>query len=149
MDNQTVLSTAAALSGSLIGGVATLAGTWISQHRHLRAQARMQEVAKREALYSEFIVEASKRLADAWNHQAEGPEVVATLYAALQRMRLTSTCEVVEAAKHVIRHVIDAYAAPTRTFQEAREKVHKDELPDLLGEFSECCRRELSRVQRS
>jgi hypothetical protein len=149
MDSVTLLPTAAALFGSLTGGVATLAGSWISQHRHLRAQARMQDLSTREVLYSEFIIEASRRLADAWNHEAEGPEVVANLFAALQRMRLNSSPEVVDAAKEVIRHVIDAYAAPGRTFQEARERIHKNDLPDLLSDFSDCCRRELDHIQRS
>jgi hypothetical protein len=34
-----------------------------------------------------YIVEASKRFADAWSHHAESPEVVAGLYSAIERMR--------------------------------------------------------------
>ena len=45
---------------------------------------------KREALYAEFIKEASKRRAEAWSHQAESPEVIAGLYSGVERMRLFS-----------------------------------------------------------
>ena len=33
----------------------------------------------RETLYAEFIIGASKRLTEAWSHQAESPEVLASL----------------------------------------------------------------------
>ena len=58
------------------------------------------------ALYAEFIIEASRRLTDAWDHQAESPEVVANLYSAVQRMRLTSSDEVIRVAEQVTRLVI-------------------------------------------
>ena len=76
-----ILSATSALIGSLIGGVSTFAGSWLTQHRQLRIQLLLQEAAKREKLYAEFIIEASKRLTEAWGKQAEGPDVLAGLYA--------------------------------------------------------------------
>lgn len=55
----------------------------------------LQQAVKREALYTEFIVEASRRFVEAWGHQAEDPEVVAGLYAVVERMRLTSPDEII------------------------------------------------------
>jgi hypothetical protein len=56
---------------------------------HLKIDGRCNTVrerhAQREALYAEFIVEASKRLADAWSHHAESPDV---LFSAIERMRV-------------------------------------------------------------
>jgi hypothetical protein len=52
------------------GGVSTLAAYWLTQRVEIRAQVLMKRYAEREALYAEFIVEASKRLADGWGHQA-------------------------------------------------------------------------------
>ena len=77
-----ILSATSALIGSLIGGVSTFAGSWLTQHRQLRIQLLLQEAAKRETLYAEFIIEASKRLTEAWGKRAEGPDVLARLYAA-------------------------------------------------------------------
>ena len=60
-----ILSAASALAGSLIGGATTLIASWLTQRGQLRAQALMREAMKRETLYAEFIIEASKRRADA------------------------------------------------------------------------------------
>jgi hypothetical protein len=107
-------------------------------------QRRLIHATQRQELYSEFIIEATKRLAEAWNHQAEGPEVVGNLYSAIQRMRLISSSEVVGCAEEVLRGVIAAYAEPNRTFEELKRRVQQriDE-DDYLKAFTEACRREL------
>ena len=99
--------------------------------------------AKREALYAEFIREASKRRAEAWSHHAETPEVIAGLYSGVERMRLTSSSEVIRSAEQVVRHVIDAYAAPDKTFDDLLEAIESETLSDPLRHFSEACRSEL------
>jgi hypothetical protein len=147
MVDPAMLSATAALIGSLIGGVATLTASWMTQRLQLRIQARIHEAAKRESLYAEFIVEASRRLADAWSHHAESPEVIAGLYSAVQRMRLASSDEVVRLADRVICEVTEAYAAPDRTFDELRERIRGDEPPDALKDFGEACRVELRSVR--
>jgi hypothetical protein len=103
----------------------------------------VHEAAKREILYAEFITEASRRLAQAWTHHAEDPKVVAGLYSAVQRMRLASSDDVIRLADRVIQQVVEAYAAPDRTFDELRERVGGDEPPDALKDFGEACRVEL------
>ena len=90
-----ILSATSALVGSLVGGLSTLAASWLTQRGQLRAQTLVHEAVKRETLYAEFIVEASRRLADAWSHQAQGPDVIAGLYGAVHRMRLASSDDVV------------------------------------------------------
>jgi hypothetical protein len=70
--------------------LSSLAGTWLNQRGRLRAQLRAQELAKREALYVEFITEASRSLAEAVTHQTEDPAVIVGLYADVERMRLMS-----------------------------------------------------------
>ena len=76
-------------------------------------------------LYAEFITEASKRLTDAWSHQAETPEVVAGLYSATERMRLTSSSKVIRVADEVVRQVIEAYAEANKTLDELRSSYEK------------------------
>jgi len=143
-----ILSAASALTGSLIGGVSTLTASWLTQRRQFRTQALVHEAVKRETLYAEFIIEASKRFIEAWGHQAEGPEVVAGLYSAVERMRLTSSGEIIRVADQVIRLLIEAYAAPERTFEEFRQRVTSEDYGSPLREFSEACRVEL-RVLRA
>ena len=135
----------AGLVGSLIGGVSTFGASWVTQRKLLGTQTRMHYARQRQELYSEFIVEATKRLAEAWDHQAESPEVVGNLYSAVQRMRLVSSSKVVECAEEVMRGVIAAYAEPNRTFDELRQRVQqRSEANDYLREFTEACRQELS-----
>jgi hypothetical protein len=139
-----ILSATSALAGSLIGGLSTLAASWLTLRGRVRAQALIQEAAKREALYAEFIIEASRRLTDAWAHHAESPEVVAGLYSIVQRMRLTSSDEVIRVADRVTRLVIQAYATPDRTFDELRAHIAAEDVQwDPLREFAEACRVEL------
>ena len=146
-----ILSASSALVGSLIGGVSTFIGAWLSTRGQVRAHKLAEEASKREALYSEFIIEAAKRFTDAWGHQAEGPEVVAGLYAAMERMRLTSSHEVLNVAQQVVRRVIEAYAAPNRSFDEARARLGgggEDAERLVLRDFSEACRTELAALRR-
>jgi hypothetical protein len=140
-----IVSASAGLIGSLIGGVSTFAASWVTQRKLLGTQTRMHHARQRQKLYSEFIIEATKRLAEAWNHQAEGPEVVSNLYSAVQRMRLVSSSAVVKCAEEVMRGVIAAYTEPNRTFDELRQRVQeRSEEYDELKEFTDACRKELS-----
>jgi hypothetical protein len=143
-----ILSAVSALAGSLIGGVSSLAASWLTHRGQFRAQTLIHEAVKREALYAEFIIEASKRLTDAWSHQAESPEVLAGLYSAMERMRLTSSIEVIRVAEQVVREVIEAYADADKTFDEVRERLRSDDWGDPLRDFAEACRTELRALQR-
>ena len=120
-----------------------LAASWLTQRGQFRAQALLHEAVRRETLYAEFIIEASKRLTDAWTRQAESPEVIAGLYSALDRVRLTSSTEVIRVAEQVVRHVIDAYADANKTFDDVREHLRSDDWGDPLRDFAEACRTEL------
>jgi tagatose-1,6-bisphosphate aldolase len=142
-----ILSATAGLIGSLVGGVSTFAASWLTQRGQLRMQTLVQQAVKREALYAEFIGEASKRVAEAWSHQAESPDAIAGLYAAVERMRLTSSTEVIAAAEEVIQQVIEAYAAPDLTFDDLRRSLRGGEFRDPLRAFSEACRAELQAVR--
>jgi hypothetical protein len=112
------------LFGSLVGGVSTFVAHWVTQHVQLRAQSLMKRHAEREALYAD-IVEASKRFADVWSHHAESPEVVANLYSAIERMRLTSSDPVIVAAEGVMHEILDAYAQPDKSFDDLRQRPAK------------------------
>ena len=142
-----ILSATAGLLGSLVGGVSTFAASWLTQRGQLRLQMLVQQAVKREALYAEFIVEASKRVAEAWSHQGESAEAIAGLYSAVERMRLASSTEVIAASEEVIQQIVDAYAAPDLTFDDLRRSLRSGEFRDPLVAFSKACRAELHAVR--
>jgi hypothetical protein len=78
-------SAVAALACSTIGGVTSLAASWLTQHVHLRAERLSRNVRRREDLYRSFIEEASRLYVDAQEHdQAEVAKLV-KLYALVSR----------------------------------------------------------------
>jgi hypothetical protein len=90
-------------------------------------------------------MEAAKRLTEAWSKQPEEPDVLAGLYAAVERMRLISSNTVIENAERVFRRVVEAYADPNRTFDDLRKgllggNIHID---NPLKEFADACKAEL------
>ena len=153
-----ILSATAALTGSLFGAASSVVTTWLTQRGQFRAQARFQEIAKREALYAEFIAEASKRPADSFSHGAEGFEVIVGLQAALGRMRLMSSREVVSAAEQLVHLIVKTYSSPNRSFEQLRDSMLLEDSSDPLRTFGEAyhsgysrscpgcwCRRRLTR----
>ncbi|GJE60756.1 hypothetical protein MKK58_01400 [Methylobacterium sp. J-078] len=138
-----VLTAATGLAGSLVGAASSLVTTWLTQNGARKAQWQAQEAGKREALYDEFIAEASKCLADAITHDPEGPEVVVGMFALIGRMRLRSTRPVIEAAERLLSQVVDIYASPNLTFAEIQDRIRQGKDADPLADFGETCRREL------
>jgi hypothetical protein len=67
------LSALSALAGSAIGGLASIATTWLTQHSQDRSQRYTRSVARREALYGDFIDEASVLFIDALTHEHVDP----------------------------------------------------------------------------
>lgn len=139
-----ILSAAAALVGSLIGATSAVATTLLTQRGQARNLARSQELTKREALYADFIAEAALRLAEGIGQDTQSLQTVVALHAAIGRMRLMSSREVVSAAERLVRLIIQTYAAPNRTFAEFRDNLlHGQANQDPLKEFGEACRAEL------
>ena len=137
-----ILPAISGLVGSLIGALSSLAGSWLNQRGQLRSQLWLQDAAKREALYVDFIRETSKDLAEAVTHQTEDPVVIVGLYSAVERMRLVSSPEVIRAAEELVRQVVTAYESPALTFEQLREK-RRAGVRDPLKNFGEACRMEL------
>ena len=132
----------AALAGSVIGGLTSLAASWLSQHVQFRAQQLAQDLSRREELYKNFIEEASKWYVDAYEHdQAEVANLV-NLYALVSRMRILSSSPIVESADRVVRRIIETYLAPNKTFRDLPE-ILDNEAMNPLREFSDACREEL------
>ena len=140
-----VVSALSAVLGSLVGGTASIASSWVTQRTAGRREHIQNQVEKREALYAEFIAEASKLSIDALDHTLEQPERIADVYALLNRIRLTSSRVVVDAGDEVIHGVLQRYFSPKMTPAE-REKYALSMHDDPLKPFAEACREELMRL---
>jgi hypothetical protein len=136
------LSVFAALAGSAVGGLTSIANSWLTQHAQARAQLRAQEQAKREELYGQFIDEASKLFADALQHQTKEASAVVGLYALIGRIRLRSSPEVTERAEQLAQLIVETYLAPNRAFSEFQDLLRSD-MKDPFLTFSEACHKEL------
>jgi hypothetical protein len=136
------LSAVAALAGSTIGGLTSLTASWLTQHVQFSAQQRAGNLSKREELYKDFIDEASRWYADAFEHDKAEIANLVGLYALVSRMRVFSSTAVVASADRVVRTIVDAYLAPNKTFRDLTEVID-DETMNPLRDFSNACRDEL------
>ncbi len=143
--DSTVLTAVAAASGSLVGTAATAVTTWITQRTqtvHAEREAMMRD---REALYGEFITEASRLTMEAFSHSLERADAFVKLYGITGRIRLVATGPVLAAAEACIRQIIDVYARPNLTVEQIRLAFERDQL-DPVKDFSVACRKELLEI---
>ena len=135
------ISALSALAGSLIGGLTSLAGSWVSQNAQARAQQLLGSWTRRQELYNAFIEGASKLYGDALvSNDAEVSKFI-PLSVILNRMRVLSSASVVEEAEAVIERIVDTYLEPNQTLRELRGQHDKI---DILRQFSDACRKDLS-----
>ena len=142
-----LVSAGGALIGSTIGAASSIATTWMAQRGHHRAQLRLQEAARREAIHADFITEVSKRLADGISRPAERVEVMVGLEAAIGRMRLSSSREAIVAAEKLIKLVAETCASPNLSSEEVLAPAGRG-VADPLAEFGEACRAGLHALRR-
>ena len=86
--NSTVIMAIAAACGSLVGAAASIVTTWITQRTQTVHARREQTLRHSEALYGEFITEASRRVMEALSHSLERPDTIVTLYGITGRINL-------------------------------------------------------------
>ena len=140
MDQPYILAISA-VCGSLIGASASLATTWVTQRRQEESRRRVQEHARRERIFVEFINLASRAYLEALvRTQIEDPSTLIPLYATIGKLRLFASERTVTAADAVMNRIIETYYAPKLNLQ-TRPAV--DQKHDILREFAECCRAEL------
>jgi hypothetical protein len=132
----------AALAGSAIGALTSLASAWFTQRHQDRIRRLSGEKTRRQKLYKQFINEASKLYADALVHNQAEISALVSVYALISRMRVVSDSAVVEKAEAVADLIIDTYFTPNKSFSDLRELVRGPAANPLL-DFSEACRTEL------
>jgi hypothetical protein len=145
-----VIGALSGLLGSIIGGSASIATTWLTNHAADRSKRLSSEMNRREALYGDFIKECSKLLIDSLDHSLDKPESMVTVYSILNRIMLVSSPPVVAAANAVMRSLIEGYFRRNLTMEEIRALVLQGNhsVGNPLNEFSLTCRTELDALQR-
>ena len=136
------ISAIAALAGSSIGALTSLTTTWLTQHSQTRITQRLQDQTRREALYGEFIREASKLFADAFEHELDDPTKLVQLYAIVSTIRLFGQKQTLEEAERVMSQIGAAYFAPNKDLRLFADIAREGEMDPLFA-FSNACREEL------
>ena len=86
-----MITALAAIGGSFVGALGSATGTWITARHQDRRNLLGNQIARREALYSDFIGESARLLLDAMQHNAGDLQKMLPVYALLSRIRLSSS----------------------------------------------------------
>ena len=135
----------AALGGSLVGAMGSATATWITARHQDRRNLLGQQIARREALYSDFIGESGRLWVDALQHNTVDLQKLLPLYALLSRIRLSSSEPVLQEAEKIIRTIISTYPQPNLTAEQIESQAANGK--DPLRQFSDTCRAELDALQ--
>ena len=145
MDTATISALSAVL-GSLVGGTATAATSWMSQRALNRSKQIKDEMRRRESLYGEFINECAKLAVDALAHSLEKPETLLPAYALLNRIRLCASPDVLAEAENVLTRVTEQYFAKNLPVEQIRDLALSRD-GDPLEAFGQACRAELKAMR--
>ena len=142
-----VLSALSAVLGSIVGGAGSVTTAWLTQRTQGRRESMRAAVGRRETLYSDFISQCSSLALDALMHSSvQKTEILVSVYALENRIRLTSSDTVVDAAHAAVRAILELYLAPSIAAERLQEAaLHLKQ--DPLRAFSEACRDELARLE--
>jgi hypothetical protein len=145
----------AAILGALVGGLASLASTWVSERTRYRRDLIQREITKRETTYSEFIDRASKLYVTSATHNINDDDAASletqlegavSLYGIASRIRLFASDRVIEEAEGVLDLILVQFGAENISVEQLRERKLTER--DPLKAFSVSCRRELKDIQR-
>jgi hypothetical protein len=144
--NSVMITALAAIGGSLVGALGSAIGTWITARHQDRRDLLGKQIARREALYSDFIGESARLLVDAMQHSSGDLQKMLPVYALASRIRLSSSEPVLQEAEHVIRTIVSTYPKTNLTAEQIEAQAVNGQ--DPLRAFSDMCRTELESLQR-
>jgi len=144
----------AAILGALVGGLSSLASTWVSERTRQRRELIQREITKRETTYSDFIDHASKLYVTSATHNLADDDAsfeselegAVSLYGIASRIRLFASDRVIKEAEAVLDLILMQFGAENISVDQLREKKLNER--DPLKAFSISCRRELKDIQR-
>lgn len=144
--NSVMITALAAIAGSLVGALGSAIGTWITARHQDRRDLLGKQIARREALYSDFIGESARLLVDAMQHSASDLQKMLPVYALVSRIRLSSSEAVLQEAEQIIKTIVSTYPQPNLTAEQIESQAVNGH--DPLRQFSDICRTELDSMQR-
>jgi hypothetical protein len=144
--NPVVITALAAIAGSLVGALGSAAGTWITARHQDRRLLLGKEIARREALYSDFLGESARLLVDAMQHNNGDLQKLVPVYALMSRIRLSSSQAVLQEGDLLIQTILKTYPQPNLTDEQIEAQALNGH--DPLRQFSEICRTELEALRR-
>ena len=149
--NDGVNSGLAAIMGAFVGGLASLASTWVGERSRHKRDLLQREIARRETTYSEFIERASKLYVASATHRIEDDDAevagMVSLYAISSRIRLFAPDQVIRETERVIDRIFMQYGADNISAEQLRISAVETR-DDPLKAFSIVCRHELHDIQR-
>jgi hypothetical protein len=112
------ISALSALAGSVVGGLTSGFTTWLSQRAQAKAGQLALNLSRREELFKDFIVAASKAYGEAIvSNEPQLQEIIA-LYAMISRMRVLCLPPTVACADQIMVTTIGKYFEPNRTIRD-------------------------------
>ena len=139
------------LLGALSAAAASLLVAIYTQRCQERIQRVANEITKRETVYADFVMSASKLLLNAYTHDEitlGGDEQ--RLIGLINRMRLFAPQDVVGGAEAVVKAIVEISLKPSIELRQlAKEALSKSPDPDPFLAFSLICRTDLDNVRRT
>lgn len=132
----------AALAGAALGGMTSFAASWISERTRTKAKEDAAQKLRRQELYKDFVLEASRVYGDALVHDRIELPNLTRLYGLISRMRCLCSEAVIEHALAVVHTITDTYKQPKKTPTELDAMIRNGS-GDVLHAFCEICRKEL------
>ena len=117
----TLLSPVSALIGALIGGGASIVAAIYTQRTQNRLQRVASEVAKREAIYADFVTSASNLILNAYTHDditLDGEQQ--RIIGLINRMRLFAATDVLKGAEEVLKAIVEISLKPSVELRASR-----------------------------
>ena len=145
--DSTLITAMAGVLGSLVGGSATVATTWVTQRTLSKRELLRTEIRRRENLYGEFISECSKRVIDSFERTLDKSENLLSMYELLNRIRLCASDTIVREADQVLKLITEQYFSSNLSLEEMRALIRQGGKSDPLRAFAEACRSELKSMR--
>src|SRR3984957_18021844 len=98
-------------------------GGWLNQRTEETRERRAHDILRRQDLYKDFIVAASRAYGKAIVSDEPQIEDLVALYAMISRMRVISSTGTVECADKIMHKTIATYFAPNKTIRELNDLI--------------------------
>ncbi len=144
-----IVTAVAGIFGSLLGGSASVATSWVTQRTSSKRKEFHAELTRRETLYGQFINDCSARALDSFENTLDNSERLLSIYALLNRIRLCASDAVLAEAERAMAAITEQYFRPNLSLEQLRALIQDGANTDPLKSFAEACRTEIKSMQRA